>query len=168
MRFQDKLFQLRKKSGMTQAELAEALNVSRQAVSKWEMGTTIPDITNILSISKVFNVSIDYLINDELDTVEELLSPKEISDIIETNLVNDELNIEEDSSTTKATSKISKKNIWIKIIAIVCIIILCWIIGIIEHIPGTITMFLLDIGLIMLIYHAIKLLMLFSSNKQEK
>ena len=40
MRFQDKLFQLRKKSGMTQAELAEALNVSRQAVSKWEMGVS--------------------------------------------------------------------------------------------------------------------------------
>lgn len=40
MQFRDKLFQLRKKSGMTQTELAEALNVSRQAISKWEMGVS--------------------------------------------------------------------------------------------------------------------------------
>ena len=43
MKFHDRLFQLRKKEGLTQAELAEKLNVSRQAISKWEMGTATPD-----------------------------------------------------------------------------------------------------------------------------
>lgn len=71
MQFRDKLFKMRKKSGMTQAELAEILNVSRQAISKWEMGTAVPDVTNMMSLSKLFNVSVDYLVNDELETEED-------------------------------------------------------------------------------------------------
>ena len=51
MQFRDKLFQLRKRDGMTQAELAEAINVSRQAISKWEMGTAVPDVSNMLALS---------------------------------------------------------------------------------------------------------------------
>lgn len=167
MQFRDKLFQLRKKSGMTQAELAEALNVSRQAISKWEMGTTVPDINNICSISKIFHVSIDYLVNDELDIVEGVFSAKETSDITETNPVNDELDIEEDSSTIKATFKISQKNIWIRIIAIACIVISCWIVGVIAHIPTTVMLFLFIIGFIALIYCGIKLLILFFSKKEK-
>lgn len=57
MRFEEKLKCLRKERGMTQADLAERLNVSRQAVSKWETGASLPDIENILSICKVFEVT---------------------------------------------------------------------------------------------------------------
>ncbi len=67
MQFQDKLFLLRKRQGMTQAELSEAINVSRQAISKWEMGTAVPDVSNMLALSKVFHVSVDYLVNDEME-----------------------------------------------------------------------------------------------------
>lgn len=65
MNLQDKLVQLRKKNGMSQLELAEALNVSRQAISKWELGTAIPALENLVSISKLYGVSVDYLVNDE-------------------------------------------------------------------------------------------------------
>ena len=68
MQFRDKLFQLRKKSGLTQAELAEKVNVSRQAISKWEMGTAVPDVQNMLALSRLFNVTVDYLVNDEMQS----------------------------------------------------------------------------------------------------
>ena len=54
MKLSDKLVGLRKSAGMSQEELAEKLNVSRQAVSRWEMGTAMPDAVNILQLSKLF------------------------------------------------------------------------------------------------------------------
>ena len=69
MIFAEKLLYLRKNNNMSQEELSEKLNVSRQAVSRWESGTALPDATNLLCISKLFNVSIDYLLYDEhMDT----------------------------------------------------------------------------------------------------
>lgn len=64
MKFHDKLQNLRKNAGMTQLELAEKLMVSRQAISKWETGNTIPDIENIISICDLFGVSLNYLVRD--------------------------------------------------------------------------------------------------------
>ncbi len=64
MKFNEKLQRLRKQNGLSQEQLAEKLNVSRQAVSKWEMGT-IPDIDNIIKISRFFDCSLDYLMNNE-------------------------------------------------------------------------------------------------------
>lgn len=66
MKFSEKLQRLRKKQGWTQEELAAKIAVSRQALSKWESGTATPDTENILQISKLFDVSTDYLLNDEL------------------------------------------------------------------------------------------------------
>lgn len=63
MQFQDRLYQLRKQAGLTQAELAESIQVSRQTISKWEMGNGIPDTKNIYALGKLFQVSTDYLIN---------------------------------------------------------------------------------------------------------
>ena len=68
MTFNEKLFSLRRKSGFSQEELAEKLNVSRQAVSRWEMGETMPDAKNLLELSDIFGVSIDYLLRDEMET----------------------------------------------------------------------------------------------------
>ena len=62
MQFHQRLFEVRKHSGMTQSDLAEKLNVSRQAVSRWEMGTAKPDFENLVAISELFGVSVDYLL----------------------------------------------------------------------------------------------------------
>ena len=56
---------LRKSNNLTQEELAEKLNVSRQAITKWESGLGTPDISNIEAIAKLFNISIDELLNNE-------------------------------------------------------------------------------------------------------
>lgn len=65
MTLADKLKEARKNAGLTQTELAEKLCVSRQAITKWESGKGIPDVDNLRTISKVLNVSIDFLLDDE-------------------------------------------------------------------------------------------------------
>ena len=63
----EKIALLRRQNGWSQEELADQLNVSRQAVSKWEGGTSIPDLDKILKLSALFEVSTDYLLKDELE-----------------------------------------------------------------------------------------------------
>lgn len=65
MEFNEKLVQLRKSRNMTQDELAEALYVSRAAVSKWESGRGLPSIDSLKDIAKFFSVSIDELLSGE-------------------------------------------------------------------------------------------------------
>lgn len=62
----DKIILLRKKAGLTQEELAELLEVSRQSISKWENGTSIPDMEKIIRLSDVFHVSTDALLREDL------------------------------------------------------------------------------------------------------
>ena len=66
----DKLIMLRKKSGMSQEELAEKMDVSRQAVSKWEGAQSIPDLAKILQLSELYGVTTDYLLKDSVETEE--------------------------------------------------------------------------------------------------
>ena len=66
----DKIIILRKKNGLSQEELAEKLGVSRQAVSKWEGAQTIPDLERILQMAKLFGVTTDYLLKDEIENEE--------------------------------------------------------------------------------------------------
>lgn len=61
----DKIIELRKKSGWSQEELAEKLNVTRQSISKWEGAQSTPDLNKILAMSRLFGVSTDYLLKDE-------------------------------------------------------------------------------------------------------
>ncbi len=72
MKLYEKLFNLRKEKNITQQELSEILGVSRQAISRWEMGTSFPSIENLLQLSRLYNVSIDFLINDELDSEKDI------------------------------------------------------------------------------------------------
>ena len=72
-----KLLSLLKRAGMSQEELAEKLNVSRQAVSRWEMGTAMPDAQNLLELSKIFGVSVDYLLKEELGESEQKVEKEE-------------------------------------------------------------------------------------------
>lgn len=70
MIFADKLIELRKKSGWSQEELAEQMNVTRQSVSKWEGAQSVPDLEKIIQLSKLFGVSTDYLLKDEIEANE--------------------------------------------------------------------------------------------------
>ncbi len=65
----DKIIALRKKNGWSQEELAERLDVSRQSVSKWEGGLSVPDMNKIIGMSALFGVSTDYLLKDELEEI---------------------------------------------------------------------------------------------------
>ena len=69
MKLADKILNLRKTHGMSQDDLAEKLNVSRQAISRWEMGTAQPDTPNVLKLSKHFGVTTDYLLNVRNSTI---------------------------------------------------------------------------------------------------
>ena len=66
----DKIIRLRKKNGWSQEELAEKMNVSRQAVSKWASAQTVPALEKILQLSGLFGVTTDYLLKDELESEE--------------------------------------------------------------------------------------------------
>lgn len=64
----DKIIDLRKKNGWSQEELAEKLDVSRQSISKWEGAQSVPDMSRIIKLSEVFDVSTDYLLKDEIES----------------------------------------------------------------------------------------------------
>ncbi|MBQ7314717.1 MAG: helix-turn-helix transcriptional regulator [Clostridia bacterium] len=66
----DKIIRSRKKNGWSQEELADKMNVSRQAVSKWESAQTIPDLEKILQLGTLFGVTTDYLLKDEIEDEE--------------------------------------------------------------------------------------------------
>lgn len=70
MKLSEKIVQLRKGRGLSQEELAERLGVSRQAVSRWESGTALPDAGNLRQISRLFEVSADYLLDEERESPE--------------------------------------------------------------------------------------------------
>ena len=124
MTLQDKLVQLRKKKGMSQLELAEALNVSRQAISKWELGTAIPTLENMALISRLFDVSVDYLVSDEAESDFDTPAAK----------------------TVETYYKANCKRIVISVIITAAAAIFAVIIGIINHSVFTLLLFLLLIG----------------------
>lgn len=66
----DKIIDLRKKAGWSQEELAEKLAVTRQSVSKWEGAQSIPDMDKVVQMSRLFGVTTDYLLKDEIETAE--------------------------------------------------------------------------------------------------
>ena len=65
MEFNNKLYELRKQKGFSQEELANRLNVSRQTVSKWEVGDSTPDMEKLVAISDLFGISLDELVLDK-------------------------------------------------------------------------------------------------------
>lgn len=71
MTFGEKLYQLRKQRGISQESLAQELNVSRQAISRWELNEVVPDTENVLAVSRRFGVSTDYLLRDECEREED-------------------------------------------------------------------------------------------------
>lgn len=77
MNFSEKLLMLRKSKNLTQEQLAEQLNISRQSISKWESDQTIPELNKIVELSNIFDVTTDYLLKpseiDELSVKTEIL-----------------------------------------------------------------------------------------------
>ena len=71
MEFNNKLYELRRQKGLSQEELAGRLNVSRQTISKWEVGESTPDMDNLVSISELFGVSLDELVLDRTPAKEQ-------------------------------------------------------------------------------------------------
>lgn len=67
MTFADKLMRLRRQKGWSQEELADKLDVTRQAVSRWEGAQTYPDLSKLLQIGEIFDVSLDYLLKNEIE-----------------------------------------------------------------------------------------------------
>jgi transcriptional regulator with XRE-family HTH domain len=65
MKLNEKIYDCRKKAGLSQDALAERIGVSRQAVSKWEIGSAQPDLANIVALAKVFGVTTDWLLTDD-------------------------------------------------------------------------------------------------------
>lgn len=70
MNLTDKLISLRKKNGFTQATLAEKMDVTRQSISRWEIGEALPSTDNLRRLSELFGVPVDYLMNDEASAPE--------------------------------------------------------------------------------------------------
>lgn len=86
MKISEKIVHLRKLNGLSQEDLAEKLEVSRQAISRWEMGTAKPDANNILQLSTLFGVTTDYLLHDEYESDNDLPKIKENNQILHMNL----------------------------------------------------------------------------------
>jgi transcriptional regulator with XRE-family HTH domain len=79
MNFKDKLLDLRKKAGLSQEELGNKLDISRQTISKWEMGKSTPELDKLVSLSEIFNVSLDELVKDIENSKENTTKKRTIS-----------------------------------------------------------------------------------------
>ena len=77
MRLEEKLVQLRKEKGLTQLQAANELDVSRQAISKWESGSAVPSIENLKLLSELYGVPADYLLNDGIEHSNQTETPEE-------------------------------------------------------------------------------------------
>ncbi|EJT6495863.1 helix-turn-helix transcriptional regulator [Clostridium perfringens] len=89
MGFNNKLKELRKEKNISQEQLAKELNISRQAISKWESGKAYPDIDNLILLRKIFGVSLDELIMEEEEKIEENNSKQELIESSEKGIFED-------------------------------------------------------------------------------
>lgn len=107
MEFSNRLYQLRKQKGMSQEELASRLNVSRQTVSKWEVGDSTPDMEKLVAISDLFEVSLDQLVMGK-EPVTEKSGEKPTLDKSEfLNVMNEKVLTEENKKKTKRGLKVA-------------------------------------------------------------
>ena len=79
MNLSEKIFNERRKLGLSQEQFAEKMQISRQAVSKWESGQSTPDLDKIVLMSQIFGVSTDYLLKEDDDTVEDSQIVREVA-----------------------------------------------------------------------------------------
>jgi len=96
----NRLVQLRKEKGFSQESLAEQLGISRQAVSKWERAESSPDTSNLISLAKLYGVSLDELVNVDQEKFESVISINETESFSST-VDNEESDFEEDLEDTE-------------------------------------------------------------------
>ena len=81
MELNEKLISLRKKNKLTQIQVAEALTVSRQAISNWETGAVLPSTDNLLALSRLYQLPVDHLLNGDADQVPAPVEKKEVDKV---------------------------------------------------------------------------------------
>ena len=106
MKLEEKLVVLRKEKGLTQLKLAEMMNVSRQAVSRWEAGTAVPSTDNLKYLGNLYDVPLDYLLND--DALE---------------LIRAELEPDKEKPTSAKGTKKKRRNIMLALMAVGIVIL---------------------------------------------
>lgn len=93
MELSKKIYQLRKLSGMTQEQLSEKLNISRQTLSKWENGTSVPDVESVVRLSALFHTSLKELLLEEENDMEEEKTQITLEDLMRINAHNRKMNL---------------------------------------------------------------------------
>lgn len=89
MALSEKLYELRRKDGLSQEQLAEQLGVSRQAISKWESGKAVPESDTLISISKYFNVTLDCLMKENESSSSEMVMTEDKAKDVNLNVNSD-------------------------------------------------------------------------------
>ena len=112
----EKIFRLRRQHGISQEELADKINVTRQAVSKWETGNVVPNSDSIAALCRLFNVSADILLDDSKEIA--VSSVEFVESVVQRNDEKQSDSIVE----TKAASKSSGKRIWIVLITVFAVL----------------------------------------------
>lgn len=121
MKFHEKLYDIRRKQGLSQEELGYELQVSRQTISKWETGQSYPDFQKLVMLSDYFGMTLDELVHD-LD----------VEDIREKSLTDDKVSsMHMDLEKMKHLAKLVAKILCVIGIAVVCIILIAFIIHLI-------------------------------------
>ena len=126
MTLHEKIYELRKKNGLSQEALAESLGVSRQSVSKWETGEATPEVNKLLSLSKLFGVTTDYMLNDE--TEEENVSETAKNEILSSDF--------EVTSVSESTPTKKGRSVRTLVIILLICIVLCMLLPLIMAILG--------------------------------
>lgn len=90
MGFNNRLYELRRQKGFSQEELANRLNVSRQTISKWEVGDSTPDMEKLIAISDLFGISLDELVLDKAPETAEQPARSELYKDIKEKVLTDE------------------------------------------------------------------------------
>lgn len=113
MEFNNKLYELRKQKGLSQEELANKLNVSRQTVSKWELGDSTPDMEKLIGLSDLFDISLDEFVLGKEGKVQ--AQESKTSDIV---------HVVEEKVLTQKNKKVAKKGFKITMIILGIILVL--------------------------------------------
>ena len=125
MNISQKILLQRKKKGISQEDLANALNVSRQAVSKWESSQSVPDMDKIIALSNYFNVTTDYLLKDQIETIDNVDSYS--SKNIDMQMLNKELSENDFQNIRYEAEKKKHTSYWLLIIAPFIMILIIFI-----------------------------------------
>lgn len=125
MKLNEKIYEYRKLKRWSQEELADKLDVSRQTISKWEVGKAVPELEKLIKLAELFNISIDELVKENIDIV----SKKETTNINSLVENNEEKFKKEENSTNEKNKKIKKI---LKLIIVFLIILILFVLGMLQ------------------------------------